>query len=341
MIGKILCTLASAALLGSGVHAQVEIFYDFAAYDAAVDGNQDVFIDFETTADGMSVVPDEDSNGDGNFDIEGSIFSDIVDYDSPDMASSRVNIADIAQGIDNEIGPFDAWIGNLRWTYDGQYVATGFTGVSMNPDARMRFLRNGQEIADVAVGGNNETFQFFGFVLDEPFDSVELEGDFFAIDAHYSTAEPPECFLVVGSGEGSATFGGAAHVWETQVADILLSYPVSLDDMPAFPLPTEARWLRQFGETATSVSMIAGGPAALTPPPFVLMEVTAQVLMWNPGVFPTNPEQFSEGILVKIWSDGTVTGETYGASDNMHIEVDTFTYSDGNTYYYFPFSIGS
>jgi hypothetical protein len=61
--------------------------------------------------------------------------------------------------------------------------------------------------------------------------------------------------------------------------------------------------------------------------------------MWNPLVFPSNPEQFSNGLTVTVWSNGMVSAAPFGASDGMSVWLETYRGADGNDYYRLPFSI--
>ncbi len=182
--------LIAAGALARTVDASITVYDTFGAYDAAVGSNHTLFIDFETDKFGGTVSPSEDVDGNDIFDIEGDTFSFDVTYSSPDFPSSRVNIADIDLGIDNEIGPFTEWDGTLRWDYTAMYIATAFTGVSIETSAMIRLYDGATLVGETAVGGTGETFQFFGFTSTVAFDGAELDGIFFAIDAHYSTAVP-------------------------------------------------------------------------------------------------------------------------------------------------------
>ena len=60
--------------------------------------------------------------------------------------------------------------------------------------------------------------------------------------------------------------------------------------------------------------------------------------MWNPEVFPGNPEQWTRALAITMWSDGTATAQPYGTKDGMNIAMET--YESGNrTYVRFPFTI--
>ena len=65
---------------------------------------------------------------------------------------------------------------------------------------------------------------------------------------------------------------------------------------------------------------------------------TVQILMWNPTVFPTIPEQLCKGLHVTMWSDGTTTAERYGSKDGITIYMETYSLN-GKRHVRFPFSI--
>jgi hypothetical protein len=125
---KFLAGGLALALLGPAADAQSAIIVfnnNLAGYLLAA-GGDDLYLDFETDSNGFPVVT---GNADLNGipDVLGSIFSSQVTYSSPDHAGfpARVNISDINQGIDNEIGPMGAWTGTLRWDYGGLCARSG------------------------------------------------------------------------------------------------------------------------------------------------------------------------------------------------------------------------
>ena len=113
----------------------------------------------------------------------------------------------------------------------------------------------------------------------------------------------------------------AGHTWTTQVAGITQSYAVLLDDIPSFLVPS-------FGSSKIRHAN-----------PVPVGEFAAQLLLWNPPVFPTNPEQYSHGLDVTMWSDGRVTVQQYGTNDGLHITMEVYRAPDGKRYVRFPFTI--
>ena len=69
-----------------------------------------------------------------------------------------------------------------------------------------------------------------------------------------------------------------------------------------------------------------------------LASFAAQVLLWNPGELPLNPEQWSNGLSVTLWSNGTVSATPYGDNDGMTLFLEVF-YQAGRPYFHFPFTI--
>lgn len=171
------------AAAAAAAHADVVQHFtnDQGAYQRAV-GTHDLFIDFETNARGQVHGGVTDARLDGSF------FSQDVTYFGGDTAALK--IAHIGQGIDHEIGPSDNWSGTLRWEYSNLYAATSFTGIDVEADQRISFFRADEVVASTLVGGTEDVFQFFGFAVAGGFDAVELQGEFFAIDAHGSTLVP-------------------------------------------------------------------------------------------------------------------------------------------------------
>ena len=106
-----------------------------------------------------------------------------------------------------------------------------------------------------------------------------------------------------------------------QVSGITSSYAVLMNDIPAFPLPVAP----------------PKSKARMFPVP--VGEFYAQILLWNPEVFPGNPEQWSEGLHVTLWSGGRVAVQRYGSKNGITIWAQTFTGGDGRKYVSFPFGL--
>ena len=188
-----------AGFLTSVAAADITVFDNPSDYDIAVGGIHTLFINFFNDSRGNLVIPSEDFDGNGTFDIEGSVFSNLVVYSSPDFPSSRVNIGYHAV-IDNYIGPFNVWDGTLAWDYTTNYIATAFTGSNVEPSTVLRLFSGDTLVGQTTVGGFDEDFEFFGFVSTVAFDRAELDGLFFVIDAHWSTVPGPGALTLLGLG---------------------------------------------------------------------------------------------------------------------------------------------
>ncbi len=66
-------------------------------------------------------------------------------------------------------------------------------------------------VADLDLDGEVGMSQFFGFTSTDAFDAVELDGIFFAIDAHYSTAVPAPASLDIKPGSCPNSFNRNSH----------------------------------------------------------------------------------------------------------------------------------
>lgn len=128
--------------------------------------------------------------------------------------------------------------------------------------------------------------------------------------------DPAECLLVVGNGPGADPLGSPSHVWLTQISAITGYYPATEQNFPVFELP----------------------PVTPIPIPEIVIEASVQMLMWNPVIFPKNPEQYSRGLTVTVWSDGRVVGQQYGMADGIKISLETWTDPlSGRRFIRFPF----
>ena len=136
------------------------------------------------------------------------------------------------------------------------------------------------------------------------------------------TLRVAECHTVLGGGRGRQHLRLGGHDFETQLSEIYDHYPVLLDDYPVFQLPN-ALEDSPFGNST----------------PTIVERFTVQTVMFNPDIFPDNPEQSTPGLDVKIWSNGEITADRFGERDNMGHQLRTFSGPDGKRYYAFPFSI--
>ena len=69
-------------------------------------------------------------------------------------------------------------------------------------------------------------------------------------------------------------------------------------------------------------------------------QFAVQVLMWNPQVFPSLPEQCTAGLFVSVQLDGSVLSAPYGTNvGGMQIWHEISTNAAGQKVIRFPFSI--
>lgn len=174
------------------------------------------------------------------------------------------------------------------------------------------------------LGGNFQLDFFFpenvvvGFALDE-----------------LTLQSVAECFLVIGSGQGAVAFEPDTHEFTAQVGGVDAYYPVLLDDIPEFVIPGAL-----VGRQPLGSSLVGAKDGAITQGPQPLQGLlTVQVLMWNPGAFPDQPEQFSHGLAVRVAPDGDVVTQPYGEGTGMGLWAETGVNSAGQPVLRFPFSI--
>ncbi len=169
-----------------------------------------------------------------------------------------------------------------------------------------------------------------------------------------STCVEPECFLVIGNPRApGAAFAPYSHAFDTQVGQVDEWYPVLLDDIPEFVIweappsmraalagidPTVSVHANQLG--AEGAAGVVDNLDVVTYADPLPQMFTAQVLMWNPQVFPSNPEQFTHGLAVTIRPNGSVVSVPYGSSDGgLSIWAETEWNDQGQKILRLPFSI--
>ena len=142
------------------------------------------------------------------------------------------------------------------------------------------------------------------------------------------TLNVAECHVALAFSRGNDLLDRGGYSFQTQLAGIYETHPVLLDDIPVFQLPGP---FGSFGDSTFG----SGSQSGAT----VVEVFYTQVVMYNPEIFPENPEQFTQPLAVKIWSNGRVSATSYGTRDNMDLWLETFRGPDGKRYYRFPFSI--
>jgi DNA-binding beta-propeller fold protein YncE len=146
-----------------------------------------------------------------------------------------------------------------------------------------------------------------------------------------------ECFLVIGDDMGDDVFVGSDHLFGTHVGAVQESFAVLMDDIPQFALPGLG-----FAGTAGGVGIAKQIEASWpdeVPSWMADGRFTVQVLLWNPKVFPQDPEQFSYGLSVRVKPDGTVTTRPYGEGTGIQVWAETDVDENGQPIVRFPFSI--
>jgi len=124
-----------------------------------------------------------------------------------------------------------------------------------------------------------------------------------------TTVGSAECHMVFGTGGGNSSVTLFGHLYDTQLARVRVSYPVTMVDHPSF------------------------GVRSL-PPVFTL-----QVLMYNPQVFPSNATQWSRAMTVYRHTDYSITTSYAGDRNGIDVQAETFLDEGGRTRLRFPFTI--
>jgi len=132
---------------------------------------------------------------------------------------------------------------------------------------------------------------------------------------------PEECFLVMSNQPGSSTWIG--------------------------PDPTEYGFGTQLGQISEYYGVTVQAPLMIRLPerklhllaPQVWQQFSLQVLMWNPAFSPTNPEQYSGGMKVTIYEDGSFRVSKFGSEDGISVSTKIVRVADGRRYLSFPFTI--
>jgi hypothetical protein len=139
-----------------------------------------------------------------------------------------------------------------------------------------------------------------------------------ATDSIATSEAVSECFLVLGRGRGEADIRIAGNTFHTQLEEITSFYAVAMDNVPSFPI-------------GVAPAAAAGGPVQSAAPlefgERQPVRLFAQVLMYNPQVFPQNPAQWSEGLGLEILPSGALRAASYGTLNGMHL--DPRPYVDG------------
>jgi hypothetical protein len=141
--------------------------------------------------------------------------------------------------------------------------------------------------------------------------------------------EVSECFALIATGMGTDPFT-IGHTFQTQLSNIQSWYPVLMDSpatltvtLPPPPQggPAGAQAIRPWNET-------------------VVAEYFVEIVMWNPVVFPANPEQHTRGMQVRVFDNGHIDVRPFGTSDNMEfLQVQREWQPNGTLELTFPFVV--
>lgn len=157
---------------------------------------------------------------------------------------------------------------------------------------------------------------------------------------HMQLTAEAECFLVIGDEPGvDGSFMPGSHLWTTQVGEVQEHHAVLLTDIPEFVIPIKGRGVMGVDPAVGTVG--PNGPITADPTPEWMAdgEFAVQVVMWNPGVFPQLPEQYTYSLYVKINPDGTVLSRPMSPTTGMEVWTELDTNADGQPVIRFPFSI--
>ncbi len=128
-----------------------------------------------------------------------------------------------------------------------------------------------------------------------------------------------ECHTVLGLAAGNDQVQIFGHLYNTQLFNVTGSYPVTMDNIPSFRVP-----LPHVGPGGTTYQRVP---------------IFAQVVMYNPQIFPTNPSQWSRTMQVTANADGSLNTDYTGTRNGITIRATTFTDANGVLRMHFPFRI--
>jgi hypothetical protein len=132
-----------------------------------------------------------------------------------------------------------------------------------------------------------------------------------------------ECLMIVGSGDGSTQYDSGNAVYDLQFSDVLGFWPVTMVDVPGFPIPrlrmaSQATLLHEWGQPLEPI-------------------FKAQVVMFNPIDFPNQPLQYTRGLELFMTPDGHYWTTQYGNAQGHLTWVGT---TESNDMLYLHFNVG-
>jgi len=122
-----------------------------------------------------------------------------------------------------------------------------------------------------------------------------------------------ECHLFLGFGPGGSSTTIHGHPYWSQMSSVRWTYPVTTQQFPSFLAPSSL--------------------------PYATRPLRVQVHMWNPTMFPSNPQQWSQVVTIRGAPGGTNTVEYSGSSNGITIQAQFFSDADGVLRMRFPFQI--
>jgi hypothetical protein len=117
-----------------------------------------------------------------------------------------------------------------------------------------------------------------------------------------------ESHLLVSSGPGSSSATIFGYLYDTQLLGVRRSFPVTMVDMPSFSG-------QQLPQT-----------------------LTFQLVMHNPQMFPSNPDQFSQALRITKVGYSALQNEYFGLPDGITLNSQVF-WVNGQPLVRFPFTI--
>ncbi|MCY2959852.1 MAG: hypothetical protein NTY35_06765 [Planctomycetota bacterium] len=122
-----------------------------------------------------------------------------------------------------------------------------------------------------------------------------------------------ECHLFLGFGPGSTSTTIHGHPYASQMSAVRWTYPVTMQQAPSFLAPSSL--------------------------PYATRPLRVEVHMWNPGMFPNNPQQWSQVVTIRGAPGGTNTVTYSGTSNGIAIQCQFFSDANGVLRMRFPFQI--
>lgn len=127
-----------------------------------------------------------------------------------------------------------------------------------------------------------------------------------------------ECHQLLALTTGTQAYNIFGHVYDTQVTNVIGTYPVTREDIPSFRVPRTYQY---------------SNPHVFTGSRYV------QVVMFNPLAFPQNPSQWSRVMRLNFEPTGVITTSYSGTRNGMSVRMQTYYDTRGQGWMRFPFTI--